>query len=693
MLNNSSHNSENEKEESNEEEVDYFIDTITNSKESLNNSETSEKIDDIESMSNKNQKNNFSKDKYIKRLEQKIKEQKEQISKLIAFKNKYEAKIKQMNPSISFPNKEKIKSNNLNNDINLDDITNSNRHNMSFNPSKIKDLKKEQILKLIAFKNKYEAKIKQMNPLISFPKKEKIKYNNLNNDINLGDITNSNRHNLSFNPSKIKDKKKEQVLPKLNKAKSELDIMQYLSSSNEDKYDKLYSKYLKIINDYKNLSNNSVSTNEYSKLKSQYNDLKNKNNNLLKEIQNERIRRGGISENKIIKDLKDQVETFRKELVLSQAMVNSLRAELDQLNKIRTNDNENGPDYINDMNNNNNFNDNINDDINYVDSDGNRKINFKYNNDQNDLGGDNLYNDNNFLKKENEELKLSLKNNNLLLSKVLEENNRLREENLNNQNIDNMNNINNMNNMNGFEDEIADLKNNLNQYEDKFDYFNEYINNIKLQIKNIFNDLLSIINKYDSPYTSKKNTDEFKNKLKDLKNKIDNIKEIDRFNLDSTDDEKCLQSYMNLVKILLNELENKQIINNNINKNVNKIRNDNLNNRNDKDDNAKRQLIDLIEVIKKIIKDNGTKQLISDAVNIINNLSNLYKLRNGNDPVENEKINKEIRELEDELEYIKKLLLNQRNNSSTNLTYEMHYNGQKVENGNMNKNEYYFQYD
>ena len=36
---------------------------------------------------------NYSKDKYIKRFEQKIKEQKEQISKLISFKNKYEAKI------------------------------------------------------------------------------------------------------------------------------------------------------------------------------------------------------------------------------------------------------------------------------------------------------------------------------------------------------------------------------------------------------------------------------------------------------------------------------------------------------------------------------------------------------------------------------------------------------------------------
>ena len=59
-------------------------------------------------MSIKSQKNKYSKDKYIKRIEQKINEQKEQISKLISFKNKYEAKIKQMNPLISFPNKEKL---------------------------------------------------------------------------------------------------------------------------------------------------------------------------------------------------------------------------------------------------------------------------------------------------------------------------------------------------------------------------------------------------------------------------------------------------------------------------------------------------------------------------------------------------------------------------------------------------------
>ena len=511
---------EESKEESNEEEVDYLINTISNSKESLNNDETSEKIDDIDNidsidnMSIKNQKSNHSKDKYIKRLEQKINEQKEEISKLIEYKNKY------------------------------------------------------------------ETKIKQMNPLFSFPKKEKIKYNILNKNISINDTTNSNRHNLSFNPSKIKDVKKEKIYPKKhNKANSELDIMQYLSPSSEDKYDKLYSKYLKLINDYKSLSNNSVSTNEYSKLKSQYKDLKNKNSNLLKEMQNDRIKRGGIGESKIIKDLKEQTDTFRKELVLSHAMVNSLRAELAQLKKNRLiDDDKNGPYYMNDVNNNiisDNMEDNIIDNVNYVDTDENRKINFKYNNPQNDFGGEISYNDNNILKKENEDLKLSLKNNNLLLARVLEENNRLREENLNNQNLNNINNINHINSVKDFEDEIEDLKNNLNQYEDKIDFFNEYINNIKLQIKNIFNDLLSIIYKYDSPYPDKKYTDEFKNKLKELRDKFRSIKGIDRFNLDSADDEQCLQIYQNLVKILLNELENKQKRNDNINKNIKFIFNKN----------------------------------------------------------------------------------------------------------------------
>ena len=43
------------------------------------------------------------------------------------------------------------------------------------------------------------------------------------------------------------------------------------------------------------------------------------------------------------------------------------------------------------------------------------------------------------------------------------------------------------------------LKNNLIQYENKFDYFNDYINNIKNKIDDLYNNLKSIINKYENP--------------------------------------------------------------------------------------------------------------------------------------------------------------------------------------------------
>jgi len=298
------------------------------------------------------------------------------------------------------------------------------------------------------------------------------------------------------------------------------------------------------------------------------------------------------------------------------------------------------------------------------------------------------------LKRENEDLKSSLRNNNILLSKVLEENNRLREGKFDNKNLNNSND-NKDKDIDNKDKEINNLQNNISQYKEKFDYFNEYVNNIKNQIKKIFDDLSSITYRLDEPYTNKKYSDAFYNKLKDIKNELQTIKGIDNYKLDSKDDEKCLQLYMNLVKSLLDELDNQKNINDNINKNINDLIRDknqilNQNNGNDK---TKNQLIDFIETLKMLFNDNGTKQLISDALNIINNLSNLYKLKNNSDSISNNNINQEILDQENELEYIKKLLLNQRNNNNTNLTYEMHYNGQKVENGNMNKNEYYFQYD
>ena len=604
MLNDSN---ESDNKESYGEDVDYFIDTISNLKETFNesedSSETSENVNDMELMPVNNKKNSKindnSKDQYIKSLEKKLKKQNAQISKLM-----------------------------------------SNRNN-------------------------------QMKPLNSLPNENKKKINILNNDINYNNITNSSKQNLSFNPNHIgnlKNLKKDSTVKRHSKANSEIDIIKYLSTCDDDKYDQLYSKYLKLVNDYKNLSNNSVSTNEYSKLKAQYNNLKNKNNTLLRDIKKERNKKNENKESAKIKELKEQVDTFRKELVLSQAMVNSLRAELDQLNKYRINkDNDNDYDGTDGDNNN-------------IKHSGNRK----------NLNSNDMEDDISNLKKENEDLKDSLRNNNLLLSKVLEENNRLRDGKFDNQNLNNPN-----DNKDNRDNEINDLQNNINQYKEKFNYFNEYINNIKNKIQNIFNDLSSTINRLDEPYKNKKYSDAFYNKLKEIKNEMQTIKGIDKYKLDSKDDEKCLQLYMNLVKSLVNELDNQQNINDNINKNIdNLIRDKNqILNQNNSSDKTKNQLIDFIETLKKLFNDNGTKQLISDALNIINNLSNLYKLKNNNDSISNNNINQEIIDQENELEYIKKLLLNQRNNSSTNLTYEMHYNGQKVENGNMNKNEYYFQYD
>ena len=606
------------------EELNYYIDTISNIKEThINNTDKSsettnnfnnldfipiskEKNKKIRNEKNKH-KNMNSKDKYIKSLEKKLVQQEEQISKLMDYKNQCETKIKEMNPLISFP------------------FQNDNDIDISYNNDEDDD-------DYIINKNKKNPK----------------------------------RINLSFNQN-INPKKSKNIPVKFNKANSELNINN-ITNTDGDKYDKLYSKYIKVMNDLKNLSNNSVSTNEYTRLKTQYNELKNKNNNLLKQIQKEKSKANtDNNENEIIKNLKEQVQTFREELVLSQAMVNSLRAELEQYNK-------NNKINKNNKNNIGNF-DNYKNDINYNDNDNNE--NRQYNNVPNNRGGGS----NNQLREEIENLKMSLKNNSLLLSKVLEENNRLREKNFgepyqnyNNANKDNINQNNN--------DDIMILKNNLIQYENKFDYFNDYINNIKNKINEIYNNLKSILYKYENDNNF---SDNFNKKIKDLKDEMQKIKKIDRYNLDSADDEEVLKLYMNLVNLLLDEIgknnSKKNIINiNDLKKNVS-------------DDNINKHLIEILEIIKEISSESGIKQLISDALKILNNLSNLYQIRNSNNLNGSNNINEKILEQERELEYIKKLLICQKNNGGNKqLTYTMNYYSPKIE-SKRNKNGYYFTYE
>ena len=453
------------------------------------------------------------------------------------------------------------------------------------------NLQQEQISKLLEYKSLYENKIKESDSSTKFPLKLEKDEKSLN------DLLIGKKPNYKNNRNKT---------ARINKTKSDMNIHKSTYSQN-DKYNLLYHKYIKLLQDYKELSNNSTyTTTEYTKMKTQYNEIKEQNSLLLKQINKKE------NENEKIKELTQQVQTFREELVLSQALVNSLKAELENMSK-----------------NKNNFNTN-----------------------------ESVF--------DNEKIKMTLKKNNMLLSNILQENNELRKK-ANNYSTNNNNDF--LNN-----DLLINLQNNLSAYENKFDYFNDYINNIKNKISIIFNDLKNIVNE------NEKNEDF----LKDLKIEINNLNSIDRYNLDSIDDEKCLESYMNLVKFLLNNFKNsndKKIIN----------KQDNIFNK------TKNQIIELQNIIKKkedIQKSNkgGLKRLISDALNIIINLSNLYKIQNTKSENRNN-INEKIIKMENEFDYIKKIISNYKTkNIGKKLTYTLNYNSQRFNTINRDSNNIYFKY-
>ena len=453
------------------------------------------------------------------------------------------------------------------------------------------NLQQEQISQLLEYKSLYENKIKENDSSTKFPLKLEKDEKSLN------DLLIGKKPNYKNNRNKT---------ARINKTKSDMNIHKSTYSQNE-KYNLLYHKYIKLLQDYKELSNNSTYTNtEYTKMKTQYNEIKEQNSLLLKQINKKE------NENEKIKELTQQVQTFREELVLSQALVNSLKAELENMSK-----------------NKNNFNTN-----------------------------ESVF--------DNEKIKMTLKKNNMLLSNILQENNELRKK-ANNYSTNNNNDF--LNN-----DLLINLQNNLSAYENKFDYFNDYINNIKNKISIIFNDLKNIVNE------NEKNEDF----LKDLKIEINNLNSIDRYNLDSIDDEKCLESYMNLVKFLLNNFKNsndKKIIN----------KQDNIFNK------TKNQIIELQNIIKlkeDIQKSNkgGLKRLISDALNIIINLSNLYKIQNTKSENRNN-INEKIIKMENEFDYIKKIISNYKTkNIGKKLTYTLSYNSQRFNTINRDSNNIYFKY-
>ena len=335
-----------------------------------------------------------------------------------------------------------------------------------------------------------------------------------------------------------------------------------------DKYDSLYSKYLNLLNDFKYLNNNDKNEKSLTKIQNKYNSLLEENKNLKSKLktknkiiknQNKEIselkklysQKKNIeskeSDKKIIKELQEQCDTFRKDLVLSQAMVNSLKAEIEVLKKTDTTNNIKNANKGNKSKNKNN---NIFD-----------KYNFRFNNNYNQSASispkNNLeksmnINTNSFIDYSNKELINSLNNKNKLLTKVLQENNILRNK---------------LKKFDSFLPNFIEYDNNeleeinkeqskdnlIKKYEEKFKYFSSYIKRIKIIINDIFKDIPNTLNKY----LNKNNnlSEKFILGLYDLRKEYYTIKKIDEFNLDVTDDEKCIKIFNDLIKLLNNELE------------------------------------------------------------------------------------------------------------------------------------------
>ena len=252
--------------------------------------------------------------------------------------------------------KKRISNNNSNNNINNElyeenlgyDIpsTYRNNNNSEENNNQLKDsfieqlqLKIEEQEKIIYELNNYkylcEKRIKQLNPSEKFPITKNSFYNKNNRK------ENQNKENNLYNQN-------------INKKYELLN----------EKFEKLLNDYNEIINNNQDISSNTINignnNDKYKILKEKYKKIKAENKkiiellkeetkacemqkniiDILKKAVNNDICKNNNLKNYITVDnivdftqLKMEAEQYRKELVLSQALVNSLKSEIEQLNK------------------------------------------------------------------------------------------------------------------------------------------------------------------------------------------------------------------------------------------------------------------------------------------------------------------------------------------------------------------------
>ena len=255
--------------------------------------------------------------------------------------------------------------------------------------------------------------------------------------------------------------------------------------------------------------------------------------------------------------LKLESEKYRKELVLSQALVNSLRSEIEQLNKEK----EEGKNNFEVFNNNI---EGIGKNIDYSKFN-NNNININ-DNEENDKQKENYYheidnnqNENNLLMSENLSLKTTLNNQAQLIKELMDENNSLKKlvdeatiklnDCINNKNENKVNNDN-------LNYELNSKINEIKQYEDKFTYFNDYISTIKSIFMNFQESLpkfIVIYNKMANEDLNSLLSNTFSQSIIQLNNRINQLNKIEKFNLETNIETDLTNIIVELLQIINNE--------------------------------------------------------------------------------------------------------------------------------------------
>ena len=416
--------------------------------------------------------NNRIKDSYLDKLQLKIEEQEKIINDLNNYKYLCEKRIKQLNPNEILP----ITSNSLKNRNNM--VQQNNNDNNSYNQN---INKKYELLN-----NKFEKLLNDYNEIVT------------NNNIH---DTSSNTINIGNNSDRYK-------------------IM-------KEKYKKIKAENKKIIELLKEETKAcEMQKNVIDVLQQAINSDICKNSNLKDYITVENI--------VDFTQLKMEAEQYRKELVLSQALVNSLKSEIELLNKEKKENN-----FF--SNNNPNLNNNI----------GNSNYNYNEVNNNNE--------DHNLIMSENLSLKSTLNSQAQLIKELMEENQNLKKlvdeatiklnDCISNKNENNLN-------SEKLNHELNLVKNEIKQYEDKFTYFNEYITTIKSIFMKFQESLPKFINIYNKLANEDLNSllsNSFSQAIIKLNNRINQLNKIEKFNLETNIESDLTNIIMELLHIVNNE--------------------------------------------------------------------------------------------------------------------------------------------